>query len=83
MVFWPPTNGIFEPHTHGISTHYPWYFEPLPMVFWPPAYLLIRNEGGQSTMGVQFIIQGGQYTMGVKIPYDTGPFFIHDLSPDL
>ena len=36
----------------------------------PPAYLLIRNEGGQNTMGVQFTIQGGgsfnkggQYTM--------------------
>jgi hypothetical protein len=54
------------------------------MVFLPPpAYLLIRNEGSQNTMGVQFTIQGGQYTMdenwprgqytmGVKISYDTG-----------
>jgi hypothetical protein len=23
------------------------------VVFWPPAYLLIRNEGGQNTMGFQ------------------------------
>ena len=25
----------------------------------------------------------GQYTIRVKISYDTGPFFIHDQSPDL
>ena len=29
-----------------------WYFDS-------PAYLLIRNEGGQNTMGVQITIQGG------------------------
>ena len=35
-----------EPHTHGISTPYPWYLAPptidiltpLPMVFWPPIH---------------------------------------------
>jgi len=80
--------------THGISTPHPWYFDslsmvyrpptddtcissPLPMVFSPPAYLLIRNEGGQNTMGFNLPYRG------VNIPYDTGPFFIHELSPDL
>jgi hypothetical protein len=48
MVFWSPTHGIFT---------------PLHMVCWPPAYLLIRNEGSQNTMRVQFTIQGGQYTI--------------------
>jgi hypothetical protein len=48
---------VHRPPIHDMLT-------PLPMVFWPPAYLLIRNEG-------------------VNIPYDTIPFFIHDLSPDL
>ena len=74
-----PYQWYMEPHTHGISTLYPWYFDPptngiltlpthdilipLSMVFWPLAYLLIRNEGGKNTMGVQFTIQGGQNTM--------------------
>ena len=54
----------------------------------------IRWVWGQNTMGRGFDIPwvggskyhgygGGQYTMGVKIPYDTGPFLIHDLSPGL
>ena len=63
----------FDQHTHGISN--PWNFDPpthgilnpLPMLFWPPypwyfdppAYFLIRNEGVQNTMGVQFTIPGG------------------------
>jgi hypothetical protein len=76
-VFCPPYPWYIEPPPHGILT-------PLSMVFLPPpAYLLIRNEGSQNTMGVQFTIQGGQYTMdenwprgqytmGVKISYDTG-----------
>ena len=42
---------------------YPWYIDPLPMICWPPAYLLIRNEEGQNTMEVQFNIQGGQNTI--------------------
>ena len=77
MVFWSPTHGTSTPLSMVFWPPYPWYFDPLSMVFWPPAYTLIRNEGSQNTMGVQFTIQG------VKIPYDTGPFFIHDLSPDL
>ena len=51
-----------DPPIHGILNPYPWYvdphihgiFTPLPMICWPPAYLLIRNEGGQLT------IQGDQ-----------------------
>ena len=76
--FDPPTHAIstpllmvFWPHTHGILIPYPWYIDhpihgnltPLPMVYWTPAYLFIRNEGGQNTMGVQFTIQGGQNTI--------------------
>jgi hypothetical protein len=73
---------------------YPWYTEPpthgnLPpppsMVYRTPAYLLIRNEGVQNTMVVQFgsvnnkgvksVYHGWILTpgvIGVKIPYDTG-----------
>jgi hypothetical protein len=55
-----------EPHTHGILNPYPWHFEPLFMVYqtpypWyikPPTYFLIKNEGVQNTIGVQFTIQG-------------------------
>jgi hypothetical protein len=46
------------PLIHGILTPCPWYidppihgiFNPLTMVFWPPAYLLIKNEGDQNTI---------------------------------
>ena len=44
------TKGNVQVFCYGILT-------PLSMVFGPPAYLLIRNEGGQNTMGVQFTIQ--------------------------
>jgi hypothetical protein len=72
MVYRHPTHGILTPYPwyiyidppiHGILIPYPWYIDPLSMVFLPPAYLLIRNEGGQNTMGVQFTIQVGQYTI--------------------
>ena len=36
----------------------------------PPAYLLIRNEGGQNTMGIN--MPWMKIDLGVKIPYDTG-----------
>ena len=59
MVFWPPYPWYIEPPTNGNLT-------PLSMVYWPPTHdiwtpvnLLIRNEGGQNIMGVQFTIQGG------------------------
>ena len=109
MVFWPPTHGISIPLSMLFWPAYPWYIDPIPMprwyidplthgtltplsmVFWPPipmeywspyawyfdlpAYLLIRNGGGQNTMGVQFTIQGGsvfnkgvQYTMDENWP---------------
>jgi hypothetical protein len=31
-----PTNSIKTHPTHGISTPYPWYIDPLPMVYRPP-----------------------------------------------
>jgi hypothetical protein len=58
----PPIHGILTPYPWYFDplpmVHrppYPWHFNPPTngMVFWPPAYLLIRNEGGQYTMGVQ------------------------------
>jgi hypothetical protein len=52
MVIWPAIHGILTPLPMVYRTPYPWYFDP-------PAYLLIRNEGGQNTTGVQFTIQGG------------------------
>jgi hypothetical protein len=69
MVYWTPYPWYIDPTTHRISTPYTWYFDL-------PAYLLIRNEGGQNTMGVQFTIQGGgsvfnkggQYTMDQNWP---------------
>jgi hypothetical protein len=55
-----PTHGTYisTPPNHGILTPYLCYIDPpihgisnpLTMVFWPPAYLLIRNEGGQYTI---------------------------------
>ena len=69
MVYWLPLPMEYRPPTHRISTPYPWYFDH-------PVYLLIRNEGGQNTMGVQFTIQGellfnkgGQYTMDENRPW--------------
>jgi hypothetical protein len=65
MVYGAPYPWYIDPPIHGILTPYPWYFDPLPMVHrppihgiftplpmvvWPPAYLLIRNEGGQYTI---------------------------------
>jgi hypothetical protein len=71
-----PTHGILtsypwyiDPPTHGILTPYPWYFDPLSMIFWPPAYLLIRNEGVKITWGFNlpyrgvWFQKGGQYTI--------------------
>ena len=46
MVHRPPYPWYFDLPTHGISN-------PIPMVFLPPAYLLIRSDGSQNTMGVQ------------------------------
>ena len=84
--YFDPLTMVYRPPTHGILIPYPWYIDPpnhgistpLTMVFWPPphpGYLLIRNEGGQNTMGVQFTIQGGsvfnkggQYTMDKNWP---------------
>ena len=43
-----------EPHTHVISTH-------LPMVFWPPAYLLIRNEGVKIPWGFNLPYKGSVF----------------------
>jgi hypothetical protein len=68
MVFWTAYPWHCEPHTYGISiplpmvywTHHPWYFNPLYFVYPTPAYLMIRNEGVQNTIGVQFTIQGVQ-----------------------
>ena len=68
MVYWTPYPRYFDPPTHGISTPLPMViWPPLSMVYWPPTHdiwtpvnLLIRKEGGQNTMGVQFTIQGGQ-----------------------
>ena len=55
-----PTHGTYisTPPNHGILTPYLCYIDPpihgisnpLTMVFCPPAYLLIRNEGGQYTI---------------------------------
>jgi hypothetical protein len=84
----PPTYGILTPLPMVYWTPYhvpmvPFISTPLSMVFWSPytwyfdlpAYLLIRNLGGQNTLGVQFTIQGGsvfnkgvQYTMDVNWP---------------
>ena len=74
-ILTPSTHGISTPPTHGISTPLPWYFDP-PYFYsrdrqgGQNTYLVIRNKGGQNTMGVQFTIQGGvvfnkggQYTM--------------------
>ena len=94
MLYRPPYPWYIDPPIHGILTPLPMvYRTPYPWNFDPSAYLLIRNEGSKYH-GVQCSIQGGQYTMdenwprsqftmGVKIPYDTDPFFIHHLSPDL
>jgi hypothetical protein len=65
------TKGNVQVFCYGILT-------PLFMVFWLSAYLLIRNEGSQNTMGVQFTTQGGgsvfnkvgQYTMNENWPRD-------------
>jgi hypothetical protein len=67
MVYQTTYPWYIEPSTHGMLIPHPWYIEP-------PAYFLIRNEGVQNTIGVQFTIQGGvQFSIrGVKIPYDTG-----------
>jgi hypothetical protein len=85
MVFWPPTHGILipypwyiDPHIHGIftpltmvyRTPYPWYFDPLP-ISW------LEMRGINIPWGFNLPYRG------VKIPYDTGPFFIHELSPDV
>jgi len=85
MVFWPPTHGILipypwyiDPYIHGIftplpmayRTPYSWYFDPLP-ISW------LEMRGVNIPWGFNLPYRG------VKIPYDTGPFFIHELSPDL
>ena len=49
-----------EPHTHGIST-------PLPMLFWPPAYLLIRNEGVKIPWGFNLPYRGVCFQKGGSI----------------
>ena len=73
MVIWPPSQWFIEPPIHGILT-------PLPI-----SWLEMRGSkfhtGGQNTMDENW--PRSQFTMGVKIPYDTDPFFIHHLSPDL
>jgi hypothetical protein len=79
MVYRTTYSWYFEPPTHGTSnplsmmyrTPYSWHIEPptygisnpLPMDYRTLAHLLIRNEGVQNTLGVQFTIQGVQYTM--------------------
>ena len=75
MVFWPPYPWYIYPPIHGILTPLPRIFwtpihsisTALPMVYRTPypcyfhllAYLLIRNEGGQITMGFNLPLMGG------------------------
>ena len=71
MGYWPTTRGILTPLPMVYRSPYTCYFDlpthgisnPISMVFWTPAYLLIRNDGSQNTMGVQFTIQVGQNTV--------------------
>ena len=76
MVYWTPYPWYIDPHIHCILTPLPTeYRPPYTWYFDLPANLLIRNGGGQNTMGVQYTIQGGsvfnkgvQYTMDVNRP---------------
>ena len=63
MMYRTPYSWHIEPPTYGISN-------PLPMVYRTLAHLLIRNEGVQNTLGVQYTIQGGvQFSIkGFNIP---------------
>ena len=86
MVYWTPYPWYIEPPSHGIlnplpivyRTPYPWYIKP-------PIHLLIRNEGAQNTMGVQFTIQGGggQFSIrGFNIPWKKiNPGSIYHMTP--
>jgi hypothetical protein len=56
--YFDPYPWYFDPLPMVHRPLYPWYFDPpthdisnpLPMVCWPPAYYLMRNEGGQNTI---------------------------------
>ena len=72
----PPSNRIWSPIPMLYRPTYPWYFDPLPI-----SWLEMR---GSKYHGVSIYHTRGPFSKRwVKIPYDTGPFFIHDLSPDL
>ena len=74
IVFWPHYPWYFKPSTHGILTPFP-YFDFCPWCFWPtypwyfvpPADLLIINEEGQNTVGVQFPYRGVGFQKGCSI----------------
>jgi len=91
MIFWIQYPWYIKPPSHGIltllpmvcQTPFPWYFERpthgISNALWyiePLAFILIRNEGVQNTMRVQFTMSEMwprcQYTIGFKIPYGTG-----------
>ena len=66
-VFWTPYSWHIEPLTYGISNPLPMVYRiPLSMVYRTFAHLLIRNEGVQNTMGVQFTIQGWGVQFSIK-----------------
>ena len=84
IVYWTPYSWYFEPPIHDISNY--GILSPYLLTIETPAYLIIRNEGVQNTIGVQFTIQRqfskrvlsiswmkfDPYIMGFKVSYDTG-----------
>ena len=69
MIFWPTIHGILTLPNHGILNPQPWYFDPLFMVFWSTAYLLIINKGVKVPWGFNFPYMNGQFLIrGVNIP---------------
>jgi hypothetical protein len=67
---------IYDPPTHGILTPYPWYIEPLSMVFCPPYpwYFDPPTHGILTPLPMVYQTlsygrnEGGQFTMrGFKI----------------
>ena len=50
---------VFCPLVMEYGAPFPWYIDPpLPMVFWPPAYLLIRDEGVKIPWGFNLPYRG-------------------------
>ena len=54
----PPTLAILNPLSMIYQTIKPWQFDPYLWYIEHSVYLMIRNEGVQNTIRVQFTIQG-------------------------